>query len=191
VCIHSFLRDATDDIINLFAWLPGEDVGAAVDEPMVVPLRARNHFVPLLKCIIITTGSFAADLAKDYGPLSRMNMVTAIFLDEAQGFGKWLEAIILAKLRNGGFLHLLGDPEQPGGASHEELQKLLLAILEEKAPGFRHPSLLLAVATRLLPSLLKVMSEGKAAGAIAVAPQMVEITKEKNPSSVQKLDCPV
>ena len=111
------LEDASSYVRSLFAWLPGDAKSMAGAMPLTIPLKQRGLFSPGLECALITAGSFQADISKEYGPLTRFEPVHFLMLDEAQGFGKWSEALLLTKLRPDGCILPIGDPAQPGGAS--------------------------------------------------------------------------
>ena len=151
------LEDASSYVRNLFAWLPGDARSMAGAMPLTIPLKERGVSSPGLECALITAGSFQADISKEYGPLTRFEPVHFLMLDEAQGFGKWSEALLLIKVRPDGCILPIGDPAQPGGASYEELQKKLLKILEERHPGFRHWAMRTEVGIRLMPALMQAL----------------------------------
>ena len=157
------LSDADDLLRAQFAWLPGDAQSATGSGPLVVPLRDRGLVVGSLSCALITSGSFAADLSKEFGAMSRFREVHCILFDESQGFGKWADAILFEKLRSDGIVKFIGDPDQPGGASYERLQKRLLKILDARHPAFRHPLMIAVTNVRVLPKILRAL-EGKQKG---------------------------
>ena len=151
--LRALLSDAHADVKGLFAWLPGEAQSAAFGGDMVIPLYERGRKVARLACALITSGSFAADIAKEFGPMSNFQPVHFLFFDESQGFGKWADALLFIKLLYHGVVKFIGDPDQPGGASHEKLQQKILHLLEKCHPAFRHPRMVTNTSNRILPLL--------------------------------------
>ena len=104
-----------EQIRALFSFLPGETEGALTSSPLTTLIKQRAKVAQQLKCLLITAGSFAADAAKEYSPLKHIDKVHVVIFDEAQSFGKWLETILMHKLRLDGFILTTGDENPPGG----------------------------------------------------------------------------
>jgi hypothetical protein len=146
----------------MFAWLPGSAQSAIHGGEHIVPLNNRSQVASKLSCTLITAGSFAADVAKEYGPLSRLRKVHCLLFDESQGFGKADDAQLFPKMEDGGFVKFIGDPDQPGGASFEKLQKRLLKLLDKRHPAFRHPAMIADTAERMIQFLMQSLIDSKA-----------------------------
>ena len=97
----------------------------------------RTH---ILRCMIITTGAFAAACNVPYSTVKNFLLkgVWILLFDEAQQFGSATDAWLTSIAKNGPLIILIGDQQQPIGASQTKCgQKLLCAQMQAK-PGLSH-----------------------------------------------------
>ena len=123
----------------------------------------KTAFRPhILRCMIITTGAFAAACNVPYSSIKSFLLKGVWFLlfDEAQQFGDATDAWLTAIAKGGPLIVLIGDQQQPIGALQNRYgQKLICAQMQAK-PGLFHAKLLPATPMQYLKTLELVDLQG-------------------------------
>ena len=141
--IAKLLPETINPLRDKVARAPGSNVQVEFVFDVSLENRRTLKDQPKLQLLVVTTGALQADSQRLFPFFTQWHRANFLIFDEAQGFGKAEDIITALLLRPEGMMMLIGDPQQPVGASpHRMMQRYLLQVVERKiglrAPAVRH-----------------------------------------------------
>ena len=115
-----------------------------------------------LQVLLGTVGTLSQDARRLWPQLSSFHKATLLVFDEAQGFGRYEDGLVLGMLADDGLLFLIGDPMQPVGAAPTPEARACLHELHCRRVGLRSTAIQHAPAQIVQEVLLTKAEIGRA-----------------------------
>ena len=135
--IAKLLPEGSNPLRDKVVRVPSSSV--PLEHPFDVSVEDRRTLKdkPKLQLMVVTTGSLQADSQRLFPFFTKWHRTNFLIFDEAQGFGKAEDIIAALLLRPEGMMMLIGDPQQPVGASPHKLMQRYIRQVTARKVGLR------------------------------------------------------